>query len=481
MNDDFTESYGYLSPDENVVRVPRVPDSVERTQNLLGIAAALDASLGLGPEIRTGVAAASVRNGRRHQGNQTPKARAIPSSGFSVPATRAMDFAPEFLSHSTPVLGNIGNRFNVLPKQEMKSHIGRKTVVDSGSPSSDADEIFRKKKLATPQASDLQQILDKVPLRLKQGFMDQIGRAANEIARDFASQKAFDAALDLDLTQDQTFDHHGAHIDSAGTTPPTSRGNDDVESASIDNSKSTIHSPAEPFEALALARVLGKQDDLASKQKHPSEVIPPLQKNIAESRDNKSLIRGLELFAEPKDKGVDQEQRIAALEAQVQQISLAQATLQQQVEILKIEQRSEDPIPFKAPDSPTIGGTICGEDPITEDTLTERQKIQYRKLQLHKVDDASDVEVRNILKCIMFTLAYSDFDRLPEKTQQLASFLHKLCKFMNAIHQELYGCMDVRPLDYMYKSDNDDGLEECLAGMASLIVKEIGETHKLDI
>lgn len=478
MNDDFTESYGFLSPDVHVKRVPRVPDSVERTQNLLGIAEALDASSGERHSKQPGVAAAGVRSNRKHQGVLTPKTQTISSAGFTVPDTRSMDFAPEILSHSTPVLGNIGNRLNMLHAPDVKAPVGRKTVVGSGSPSSEAGEVFRRRTLPTrvAQPKDLQQILDKVPLQLKQGFMDQIGQTANEIARDFASRKAFDIALDLDLTQDHTFDHQEVHADSAGTTPPSSRGNGGERTSSIKESYEVPHAlPVEPLQARALM-----QDNLGSNSKPIDRASSPLSFKGNSSSESKSDCNVDVNCAELRKRVLEQERKISALEAQVKQLSLSQSALQREVDVLKTKTPSEEPVSSKFPESPSEGGRICSTDPITEDTLDEKGKKLYRRLQLHNIDEISDVEVRNILKCMMFSLMHSDFEHLPEKTQQLAIFLRELCKFMDAIHHQLYGCLDMQPLDYMYKSGChvDDRFQECLAGMTSLIRDKLKCKHR---
>lgn len=488
--DDFTESFAYLSPEKYPRSIPRAPASVERTQNLLDLAEKYDSSA---PHLPTSVAA------RPHNFKRTPSTpRAMPVSGYTAPVPRLLGFALEFLGQSTPFLNvqrnaSLGAVGTDAGGKTARRTVGASVILSSGT--GDGGSALAPGVSGGPVdsvESHLNDIVRSVPLSLMDRFVARMEKAAFDLARGAAAEHALDT-LDLDLTQDHTFDQRRARADSVGTTPPGSSGNNSLGSAVHKSVSGVSFRPVSAEEEDET--MCGDCSDGGEEGEHGAgEAGEPRDAtdggNVAddgdagdstdtkesESRETLAAL-GLRLDAveaalrvqvEARE-GVrtSHEERIKALEDRVEVLAKHHNALQQQLSALV----PVVPLSPQSPTPPPIAEKICVAAPITEHTLDSRRRQQYRRLQLDLVDVVLEAEARNLLKCLMLTLGFLDFEHLPEKSAQLAAFMKLLCRFMNTLHRELYGCTDIMPLDYLYKPSLDvqSGLEDCLAGMTSLL------------
>ncbi|WPK27726.1 hypothetical protein PUMCH_005123 [Australozyma saopauloensis] len=508
MSNDNTESFLYLSPDPVSAHAPRIATSVEKTQNLLNMAEAMDLSHSYKNE-------ETRQNSRKSRGS--PGATKQPSGSalhkHILARTGSLEVSPGFLNHSTPVAKMAGGRPKMGEKVVNSGRANTRTVSAFGSPSSDDEISFGDGVLrADSQLRELEKIVGLAPKTARSGLLEHLQVESQAYLRRFLSGKVpehrskqvLDGILDLDLLPDQTFDHPGPQAASPGTTPPSSRGMDFFVATGVseDRHKPLDYPPIEPIQTVPVASneglALGQRD--LEREKQDLELFV--------SRLEKVQDAFLSLTKEQERKIALQEERIVDLENQVRLLSEGSkesedSTVLDESEVLKESTIPEEsrvlresiiPEQSKLSDNckPHDGtkpseegsdssqqnsgfGRICPLDPITAETLLDEFKSLYQRLHLELVDEVSDAECRNVLKCVMLSLAFADFDHLPAKSQQLGVFLQLVSKFLDLIHGELYGEMSTKPLDYLYNYEMDvnDGLKECLAGMTSLLTDRI--------
>lgn len=506
MSNDNTESFLYLSPDPVSAHALRIPTSVEKTQNLLNMAEAMDLSHSYKNE-------ETRQNSRKSRGS--PGATKQPSGSalhkHILARTGSLEVSPGFLNHSTPVAKMAGGRPKMGEKVVNNGRANTRTVSAFGSPSSDDEISFGDGVLrADSQLRELEKIVGLAPKTARSGLLEHLQVESQAYLRRFLSGKApehrskqvLDGVLDLDLLPDQTFDHPGPQAASPGTTPPSSRGMDYFVATGVseDRHKPLDYPPIEPIQTVPAA----SNEGLALGQKDLERGMQDLELFV--SRLEKVQDAFLSLTKQQERKIALQEERIEDLENQVRLLSegrkdpedspvsdesevLRESIVPEESEVLResniYEQSklSDDCKPheetqFSEEESDRQGsgfGRICPLDPITAETLLDEFKSLYQRLHLELVDEVSNAECRNVLKCVMLSLAFADFDHLPAKSQQLGVFLQLVSKFLDLIHGELYGEMSTKPLDYLYNYEMDvnDGLKECLAGMTSLLTDRI--------
>lgn len=112
------------------------------------------------------------------------------------------------------------------------------------------------------------------------------------------------------------------------------------------------------------------------------------------------------------------------------------------------------------------------EKPMDESSIPKEFRPYYHRLQLEKVETLTSAEKSNLIKHIMLSLLVSDYDHLPSVMPQVGCYLRLTSKFLDNLHRKLYDNNEVGPLRYLrdYNLHTDDGLEECLNGMFTMLM-----------
>lgn len=451
MSDDFTETYAFLSPDATQNSFPRAPRSVEKTVNLLALADVLDRKNGLGTQTHSAVPKTPNCLAPNESGQKSLNLRSVPRIPLSE--VRQADFTPRFLNHSTPVLN--GNE-QKLPKDSPrgKGRTHRRTVSISGSPSSDAEEGVFSGWYSDPAQTQLRDLLNGLSPSMRKGCVAHLQLSAREYLRKFNSENRLGGVLDLDLTRDHTFDQQEAPAVSPETTPPSSSGSGPFLQTSFYSSRNCGSKPTNsPIDEPLLLQKTIIQEAENERNSHSGFDINERSELLFDS-----ISRAFVSYSEAQEqKLLEQELRIKVLEERMENLTSVHQALKERLGSVQ----------------PALSENLSTSiAPITKDSLPDILKPYYQKLQLAKVDQCSEIECRNLLKGIMLSLLISDFDRLPTRVRQLGLYINLSAKFLDTLHNSLYGHTAVTPLDYLFEEnlDANDGLEECLAGMTSLVL-----------
>ncbi|KAG2733567.1 hypothetical protein G9P44_003092 [Scheffersomyces stipitis] len=107
---------------------------------------------------------------------------------------------------------------------------------------------------------------------------------------------------------------------------------------------------------------------------------------------------------------------------------------------------------------------------ITENTVEARFRQYYSRLELHKVDNMTKVEMSNLIKNLMLSLLISDFSNLAVNARKFGRFLKLALHFLDRLHSVIYvqGDPNIKPSFYVKNSQDIQAMEnlgQCLHGM----------------
>lgn len=281
--------------------------------------------------------------------------------------------------------------------------------------------------------------------------------------------------LSMNEEVEDTFDHE--HRKQAGrspkgqqlpeTTPPQSSGtnfeNTDETIADRQHEEEQVSDVCKPFEMPKVELEDVDVDDLAVDANYPKRKseAPP---TIAELK--KELEQKTEMNQE-------QANEISYLRSQLQKMAVSQYASSeknktsntryweeqktQSTQTVLPEQKQSQTQTEKEVETPAV----------TAETVDPQFRPYYERLGLAKVDTLLDVEKGNVIKNMMLSMLVTDFEHLDTMAPKIGDYMRLSLKFLDAVHEQLYGCSEFRPLRYLrdYRVLDMGAFQDCLDEM----------------
>lgn len=449
MGIDNTESFFTSSPDTTIHRVPRAHYDAPDVHDALNVANDYDNVRQISPDQSTlNTSSSSGASAFTKEANST----------MSNPhGAIRKDFPVDSLDHSTPVKTR-PNRTIATGVPRYNSNPG--TPISNFESKKYSNAVWRFNSSST-RVSNSHQSNNQPSGNQPASNRDQ--KSNNETYLLLRLDTLSPANLDLESSTIQLYEGAvDAETASPATSPPSSRGADSNVPLQLNFQDNSPEASGHDWRNSGSSDSNSNNFSLDTKQTNsvldgqesqtPIDVIKTNERNIIQQQERKLQ---------------DQEERIQALEKK-----LANLTIEKENNKLVDSRLAQ----FEShPRIEKISVTA-----VTENTLPVDFKKYYRSLGLDKVDELSELQCKNIIKNIMLSLLVTDFEHLPQKMQQLGLYIEHTANFIDDVHQALYGSMDLNPLDYLLKVNQDvnQGFEECLAGMTSLLLQHVHNSKK---